>query len=1074
MLSHFFIDRPIFAWVIAILMMLAGILVIPISPIAQYPDIAPPEISITATYPGASASTVENSVTQIIEQQLKGLDHYNYMYSTSSSGSANITVSFDQEADPDIAQVQVQNKLQLATAMLPDEVQRQGIVVNKSSSSFFLVLSFISTDGSMSGNDLADYMNSYLIDPISRIPGVGDTQIFGNQFGMRIWLDPDLLTKYKVNASDISAAIQAQNNDVPAGEIGGPPALEGQRINFTVKAQSRLKTPEQFANIILRTNQDGSTVRIKDVATVELDADRILSYTRYSGTITDQDGAVQTVTGLSASGIGIKLASGANALQVADAVKAKVKELSEFFPAGMEYREVYDTTPFVRISLLEVVKTLIEAIILVFVLMFIFLQNFRATLIPTIAVPVVLLGTFGVMGIAGFSINTLTMFGMVLAIGLLVDDAIIVVENVERVMDEDRMNPRDAARKSMTEITGALVGIGLVLSAVFIPMAFFGGATGVIYRQFSITIVSAMALSVIVALVLTPSLCATMMKDPNAPGAHARKADGFFGLFNRGFDAFVKKYVAIVHALLQKPAKMVLLFVVLVSLMAYAFIKLPTSFLPEEDQGILMFQVQLPQGATFERTNAVLSEVERYFLGQEGDTVMSVMSVAGFSFNGLKQNNGIGFVRLKDWEERPDSRQKVQALAARAQRKMFYTGEGMVFFLVPPAIVELGTSSGFDMDIMDNSGHGHGALMKVREEILAKARADAVLAPQSVRQNGMPDETQYQLAIDYDKTMAQDLNIADVTATISSLWGSYYVNNFIDKGRSKKVMVQVDKNFRMQPGDFSRIRIRNDKGEMVPLSGITSGSWTTDSPRLERFNGVSSLEFQGAAKTGFSSGEAMNSIERIAKETLPLGMGMAWRGLSYQEKMSGDQAPMLYAVSMIVVFLCLAALYESWSIPVSVILIIPMGVIGAVGGAYLRGLTNDVYFQVGLLTIIGLSAKNAILIVEFAKALEEQGMGLIEATVEACRLRIRPIVMTSFAFILGTFPLAKSTGAGSGAQNAIGTAVVSGMLSATILGVFFIPLSFVLISKLFKVKVQTHDKPAVQSGNNASSGGSNS
>ncbi|MDR2891756.1 MAG: efflux RND transporter permease subunit [Deltaproteobacteria bacterium] len=1041
-MSHFFIDRPIFAWVIAILLMLGGALVIPSSPVAQYPDIAPPEVSITASFPGASATTVENSVTQIIEQQLKGLDHFNYMYSTSnSSGRANIVVSFSQEADQDIAQVQVQNKLQLATSMLPEEVQRNGVTVNKSSSSFFLVIAFISEDGSMVEQDLGDYMNSYILDPLSRVPGVGDTQLFGSQYAMRFWLDPDLLRKYKLNVTDIMTAVQAQNIDSPAGQIGGGPSLDGQRINFTVVAQSKLQTPEQFENIILRTNQDGSTVRVKDIARVELTGESYYVHSRYNGK--------------PASGIGIKLASGANALDVAEQVKAKVEELSAFFPAGMTYVFAYDTTPFVSVSLQEVVKTLIEAVILVFFLMFLFMQNLRATIIPTIAIPVVLLGTFAIMGIAGFSINTLTMFGMVLAIGLLVDDAIVVVENVERVMDEDRLAPRDAARKSMTQITAALVGIGLVLSAVFIPMAFFGGSTGVIYRQFSITIVSAMALSVLIALVLTPALCATMMKDPRGPGAHAKKDSGFFGWFNRIFNKFVNHYTNSVASMLRRPSLMLAGYAALVAILAFLLLRLPTSFLPEEDQGILLFQVQLPEGASFERTAEVLEVIETYFAQNEKDTVLSVMSVSGFSFGGMGQNVGVGFVRLKDWEERPRKEQRAAAVADRAMRALIFTGDGMVFTLIPPAIVELGISSGFDMEIMDNAGMGHDALSEARDKLLAATQRPEIASKiANVRQNGMPDNTQYRLAVDMEKATALGLDISTINTTISALWGGRYINNFIDKGRAKKVYIQVDAPFRMQPDDFSRIHIRNNQGNMVPLSSVTYGEWIKASPQLERFNGVSSMEFMGQAVTGRSSGEAMQIIEDLAHEVLPPEIGTAWRGLSFQEKMSGDQAPMLYAISMIVVFLCLAALYESWSIPFSVMLVIPLGVIGAVAGAYLRGLTNDVYFQVGLLTIIGLSAKNAILIVEFAKDLEEQGKDLVEATVEACRLRIRPIIMTSMAFMLGVLPLAISTGAGSGAQNAIGTGVLSGMLSATLLGIYFIPIFFVLVSRLFKVKIQ--------------------
>ncbi|MDR2826197.1 MAG: efflux RND transporter permease subunit, partial [Deltaproteobacteria bacterium] len=891
-MSHFFIDRPIFAWVIAMLMMLGGALIIPSSPVNQYPDIAPPEISISTNFPGASAQTVENSVTQIIEQQMKGLDYFNYMYSTSeSSGRSNIVVSFTQQANPDIAQVQVQNKLQLAMAMLPEEVQRQGITINKSTASFFLVISFISQDGSMNQSDLSDYMNSFLIDPLSRVPGVGDTQLFGMQYGMRVWLDPDLLSKYKMNVSEVIAAIRSQNIDATAGEIGGGPTVPGQRINFTVIAQSKLKSPEQFSNITLRANQDGSSVKIKDIARVELESERFMVNVFFNGK--------------PASGIGIKLATGANAMDVANRVKAKVEELSKFFPAGMETVISYDTTPFIRISLMEVVKTLVEAIILVFLLMYLFLQNLRATFIPTITIPVVLLGTFAVMGIAGFSINTLTMFGMVLAIGLLVDDAIVVVENVERVMDTENLSPRDAARKSMTQITGALVGIGLVLSAVFVPMAFFGGSTGVIYRQFSITVVTAMALSVLIAVVLTPALCATMMKESKNPGAHAKHSAGFFGWFNRSFARFIDRYTDSVALMLKHPLLMLAIYAGLVCALAFFLLRLPTSFLPEEDQGILLFQVQLPEGASFERTDEVMRKIRAYYEQNESDTVESVTNIAGFSFNGMGQNMGLGFIRLKPWEERSKTSQRAPAIAARAMRNLLYTGDGMVFTLIPPAITSLGISSGFDIEIMDNAGLGHAALAETRDKLInaVNTRPDIVSKITAVRQNGMLENTQYHLEVDIEKASAQGIDLDTINTTISALWGGYYVNNFIEKGRAKRVFIQLEPTFRRQAEDFSKIQVRNKQGNMVPLSSVVSGQWVKESPRLERFNGVSAMEFMGQATSGHSSGEAMQTIEDLAKEIIPVGMGTAWKALSFQEKMSGAQAPMLYAVSMIVVFL---------------------------------------------------------------------------------------------------------------------------------------------------------------------------
>lgn len=1051
-MSHFFIDRPIFAWVIAIIIMLSGVLGISTLPIAQYPDIAPPEILVASVYNGANAQTVEDSVTQIIEQQMTGIDNLNYMYSTSdSSGMSRVNLSFKPGTDSDVAQMQVQNKLQLATAMMPEVVQRNGIQVLKSSSSFFLVISLINTDKTMTFQDLGDYAVSHLQDPLSRVEGVGELQMFGSQYAMRIWVDPPKLHQYNINTSDIVAAVNAQNNDINAGSLGGAPAVEGQLISFTVTAQSRLNTVDQFEEIILRANEDGSFVKLKDVAWMELSGETNNYIARFDGQ--------------PAAGIALRLATGANAIGTANRVMAKMEELSTYFPSNMDWRIAYDTTPFVRISLFEVFKTLCEAILLVFVLMYLFLQDIRATIIPTIAVPVVLLGTFAVMAMFGFSINTLTMFGMVLAIGLLVDDAIVVVENVERVMHDEHLSPRDAARKSMTQITGALVGIGMVLSAVFIPMAFFGGSVGVIYRQFSITIVSAMVLSVIVALVLTPSLCVQFMKpaDKNkASGGGKQHQQGFFGYFNRGFEKFTNWYSRTVKKLLHAPKIMMLAYLGMVVAMGFMFIKLPTAFLPDEDQGILMTTVQLPEGASFERTLAVMEKVEHYFLVTEKAAVESVMSVAGFSFSGSGQNVGMMFVRLRDWDERDAPDLRAAAIARRAMQALLFTGEGMVYTFQPPPIIELGTATGFDLQLMDNAGHGYADLLAARNQLLGlAAQHPDKLA--NVRPNGLEETSEYKLLIDWEKATAQLLSVDSVISTLGSLWGDYYINNFVDRGRTKKVKLQADKHYRMLPEDFNSIYIRNSQNKMVPFSSFYSGTWIKQPPRLERYNGVSAMEILGQGAERVSSGDAMNLMEELAKE-LPAGIGIAWTGLSYQEKQSGDQAPLLYAISLLVVFLCLAALYESWSIPFSVMLVVPLGVLGAILAALMLGMDNDVYFQVGLLTIVGLSAKNAILIVEFAKDLEEQGMDLIEATVEACRLRLRPILMTSLAFMLGVTPLAISNGAGSAGQNAIGSGVLGGMSTATGLGIFYIPIFFVVISRLFKVKVHTKQEQAQAAG----------
>ena len=1030
-MARFFIDRPIFAWVIALVIMLAGSLAIIKLPVAQYPSIAPPAVGISASYPGASAKTVEDSVTQIIEQNMTGLDHLLYMSSQSdSAGRVSVTLTFQPGTDPDIAQVQVQNKLQQAMSLLPQEVQQQGIRVQKTSSSFLMVAAFISSDGSMNNDDLADYVVSNIKEPLSRLDGVGDITLFGSQYSMRVWLDPNKLNRVQMTPGDVQAAIKAQNAQVAFGKLGGTPSVEDQQFTATIMGQTRLSTVEQFNDILLRVNQDGSKVRLKDVARVEL-----------AGESYDADALYN---GQSTAAVAIKLATGANALDTAEKVRAKLNELSDYFPANMKIVYPYDTTPFVKISIEEVVQTLIEAIFLVFCVMYLFLQNFRATLIPTIAVPVVLLGTFGVMAAFGFSINTLTMFGMVLAIGLLVDDAIVVVENVERLMSEEDLSPLEATRKSMTQITGALVGIALVLSAVFVPMAFFGGSTGAIYRQFSLTIVSAMTLSVLVALILTPALCATLLK-PMKHGEFGAQR-GFFGWFNRAFDAGTQRYQRGVGKVIKQGVRYSLIYGAMLAVLAVLFMRMPTSFLPEEDQGVIMSMVQLPVGATKQRTEVVLADMRDYFLKNEKDNVDSVLTVAGFSFAGSGQNSGMAFIKLKDWSERKSPDRSANAIIGRAMGYLFSIKEAQVFAFNLPPIPELGTATGFDFFLQDRGGIGHEKLMAARNQLLGMAAQDPTLV--RVRPNGMEDTPQLDIKIDYEKALAQGLSIADINNTLATAWGSAYVNDFVDRGRIKKVYMQADAPFRMNPEDLKLWYVRNSAGQMVPFSAFASTEWSFGSPRLERYNGVPAMEIVGEAAPGKSTGDAMAAIEQMVKK-LPEGVGIEWTGLSFQERQAGSQAPALYAISLLVVFLCLAALYESWSIPFSVMLVVPLGVLGAIVAATLRGLENDVYFQVGLLTTIGLSAKNAILIVEFAKELYDKGMGLGEAVVEAARLRLRPILMTSLAFILGVLPLVISSGAGASSRNAIGTGVMGGMISATVLAIFFVPLFFVLVMRYF-------------------------
>lgn len=1037
-MARFFIDRPIFAWVIAIIVMLAGLLAIKTLPVSQYPPIAPPQISINAVYPGASAQTVQDTVTQVIEQKLNGIDNLIYMSSTSdSAGLVTISLTFKAGTDPNMAQVQVQNKLQLATPLLPLIVQQQGISVVKSTRNFLMIAGFVSTDGSMSRYDLADYAVANIQDVISRVQGVGELQMFGSQNAMRIWLKPDKLKNYRMTPNDVIVALKAQNAQVSAGQFGRQPAEPGQQLNATVTVRTLLQTPEQFDTIILRTNSDGSTVRLRDVADSEVGTENYDIQARYNGK--------------PAAAMGLRLAAGANALDTANRVKAKLDEMARYFPAGMEVVYPYDTSPFVKISIEEVVRTLIEAVFLVFVVMFLFLQNIRATLIPTIAVPVVLLGTFAVLAAGGFSINTLTMFAMVLAIGLLVDDAIVVVENVERIMTEEGLSPREATIKSMGQITGALWGIALVLSAVFVPMAFFGGSTGVIYRQFSITIVSAMILSVLTAMILTPALCATLLK-PVEKG-HVAAESGwfkwFFRWFNKWFDKSVHGYQSLVGRMLARTGRYLVIYGVIVAVMAFLFLRLPSAFLPEEDQGFIISQVQLPAGATQERTMDVIEQLEQHFLEEEDQAVASLITVAGFSFAGRGQNMGLAFVKLKPWGQRQGAELSASAVAGRAMAAFSQFRDGLAFAFVPPAVVELGTASGFNFQLQDRAGLGHDQLMAARNQLLGMAAENPALV--AVRPNGQDDTPQFKLDIDDRRAGALGLAQGDINSVIATAWGSTYVNDFLQDGRVKKVYVQADAPYRMVPEDIGRWYVRNGANEMVPFTAFSRASWEFGSPRLERYNGMPSREIMGQAAPGRSSGEAMAEMERMAAQ-LPDGIGFEWTGLSYEERMAGAQAPALYAISLLVVFLCLAALYESWVVPVSVMLVVPLGVIGAVLAATSRGFSNDIYFQIAILTTIGLSSKNAILIVEFAKEQMGQGMGLVEATLEGARLRLRPILMTSLAFFFGVLPLALNTGAGSGAQNAMGTAVNGGMVTATVLAIFLVPVFFVVVRRLFPAR----------------------
>ncbi len=1042
MLSNFFLDRPVFAWVIAIIMMLAGGLAIYNLPISQYPPIAPPSIAIDAFYPGASAETVENSVVQIIEQKMTGFDKLLYMSATSdASGAGRIELTFAPGTDPDLAWAQVQNKLQLAMASLPDVVQRQGVKVSKSTRNWLIIVALTSEDGSMDEFDLADYAQANIEQVLARVPGVGEVETFTSQYAMRVWLNPDKLNDYHLTMDDVTKGLQAYNVEISAGQFGGIPAVAGQRLNTSIIVQNLLKTPEEFGAIPLRVNPDGSIVRVRDVGRTELGTERY--------------GANVLFNGKPAAALAVRQAAGANALKTADAIKAKMQELSRFFPHGMKAIYPYDTAPFVRVAIYEVVKTLFEAILLVFLVMYLFLGSFRATLIPTLAVPVVILGTFAVLGLFGFSINMLTMFAMVLAIGLLVDDAIVVVENVERVMREEGLPPKEATRKSMGEITSALIGIGLVLSAVFGPMAFFSGSTGVIYRQFSVTIIAAMLLSVLVALILTPVLCASLLR-PVTQGHNPAETGfflfrPFFRWFDRVFSRIRDWYRDTVARMLGKKGRYLVIYLVLVAALVFLFQRMPTAYLPQEDQGIMYIQAMLPAGSTLEQTKQVLDQVRSHFLEDEKGAVESMFTVAGRGFSGAGQNVGLGFVKLKDWALRPGANLKIDALVKRAMAKFSQIRNARVFAFPPPAVLELGRAGGFDFELQDRGGLGHEAMMAARNQLLGLAAKDPRLV--RVRPSGLEDVTQYRIDVDWEKAGALGVPISAIHNTIAAAFGSAYVNDFIQGGRVKRVYVQADAPYRMLPKDLERLYVPNAKGTMTPFTSFATGHWFLGAPLLERFNSFPALNLWGEPAPGRSSGEAMAAMEEIVSK-LPKGVGFDWAGLSFQERMTKSQAPLLYAFSILVIFLCVAALYESWTIPVANLLMLPLGLLGATVATSLRGLPNDVYFQIGILTTLGLSTKNAILIIQFARERRNQGAELVEATLGAVKTRFRPVIMTSLAFFFGVLPLALTSGAGAGAQNAIGTAVIGGMMSATFIDLFFIPLFYVLVCSHFQRKRQ--------------------
>jgi hydrophobe/amphiphile efflux-1 (HAE1) family protein len=1037
MLSKFFLERPVFAWVIAIVIMAAGALAIYNLPISQYPSIAPPSISIFASYPGASAETVENSITQVIEAKMTGFDNLLYMSSSSdSAGGSRIELTFDPGTDPDLAWSQVQNKLQTALPSLPDDVKSRGVQVRKSSRNYLMIVGLISEDGRMDMKDLINFAEANLESPISRVPGVGEVEIFGSGYAMRIWLNPNKLTVYQLTVEEVIAALRAYNVEVSAGQFGGAPAVEGQRMNASIVVQNMLTTPEEFAAIPIRINPDGSVVRIGDVSRTEMGTELYDIITSYNGK--------------SIGGIAIRQAAGANALDTADAVKAKLAEMSKFFPEGIKVVYPHDTTPFIRVAINEVVKTLFIAIVLVFLVMWLFLGNIRATLIPTIAVPVVLLGTFALLGFFGFSINMLTMFAMVLAIGLLVDDAIVVVENVERIMSEEGLSAKEATAKSMEQITSALIGIGLVLSAVFGPMAFFPGSTGIIYRQFSVTIIASMLLSVVVALILTPVLCAALLKPVPAGHEPAENATPllrpFFIWFDKVFFRLRDWYVGLVHHSLSRKMRYLAVFLVIVVVMGVLYVRMPTAYLPDEDQGMLLAQIIMPAGATIEQTREVSREIERYFMEHEKEAVATTLTITGVSFSGRSQNNGMVMIKLKDWNVRKRNDLKAKAIAQRATIALSGIRNAMIFAFPPPAVVELGMAKGFDFQLLDRGGLGHQALMQTQFQLLGLVAKDPRVT--KVRPNSMADVPQYRIDVDWNKAGAQGVPISSIHRTISAAFGSAYVNDFMQGGRIKRVYIQADASYRMLPKDLDKLYVRNTQGKMVPFSSFASGRWTSGPPQLNRFNGFPSINIWGESAPGKSSGEAMQAMEEAVVK-LPKGFGFDWNGLSYQERMSSSQAPLLYAFSVFVIFLCLAALYESWTIPISILLVLPLGVIGGIIASSARGLANDVYFQIALLTTLGLATKNAILIVQFAKGGLEKGMGIIEATMEGAKLRFRPIWMTSLAFGFGVLPLAMTTGAGAGAQNAIGTGVLGGMVTATILVTIFAPFFYVLIETLF-------------------------
>ncbi|KAA0915326.1 efflux RND transporter permease subunit [Psychrobacter sp. ANT_WB68] len=1045
-MSRFFIDRPIFAWVMAILVMLIGIISVINLPIEQYPAIAPPTVTVSATYPGANAETVENSVVQIIEQRMKGLDGLMYMKSSSSSnGSASVQLFFENGTDSDTAQVQVQNKLQAAMSSLPEQVQRQGVNVNKASEGFLVVIGFVSEDGSMDRADIGDYINSNVVDQLSRVEGVGQVQAFGAAYAMRIWLDPERLRGYNLVPADVVNAVREQNAQVSAGQLGQAPADVGEQvINATVTVQSYLKTPDEFKNILLKTDTSGAQVRLGDVAKVEIGSEN------YS--------TISLFNGKEAAGLAVSLASGANALETRELVADRIAELEATFPIGLKTVIPYDTTPFVKLSIEQVVKTLIEAIVLVFIVMFVFLQNWRATIIPTLAVPVVLLGTFAVLYAAGFSINVLTMFAMVLSIGLLVDDAIVVVENVERLLEENQdISIKDATIQSMGEISKIVVGIALILSAVFVPMAFFGGSTGVIYRQFAITLITSMVLSALVALIFTPALCVTLLKRSKShEKGNSENQKGFFGWFNRSFTKTSKSYENFVGKSFRLKWVYLIVYAAIIGIMAVVFLRIPGSFLPEEDQGIMFTAVQLPAGSTLDETQAVLDKVSNYYSSQEPDNVASAFTIAGFSFVGQGQNVGIAFVKLSDWADRKGEENTARAVSDRAQGYFFtQINEATVFNIIPPAISGLGNSSGFDLMLQDSGNVGHEGLLEARNMLLGMAAQNDKVA--GVRPNGQEDAPQLKVDINQEQAAAYGLSMANINSVISTAWGSSYINDFVDRGRVKRVFAQGEPSSRTNPSDIGKWYVRNNNNDMIPFDAFSSSKWETGSPGLTRYNSLASMNIQGSAAPGLSTGEAMDAMEAMVAE-LPDGISYEWTGLSLEEQKSGSQAPMLYAISILVVFLCLAALYESWSIPFSVLLVIPLGVLGAVVFTWLRGLSNDIYLQVGLLTVVGLSAKNAILIIEFARDHQEEGYTLKEAVMTAARQRLRPIIMTSLAFGLGVVPLFIATGAGSGSQNAIGTSVVGGVVTATFLGIFFIPMFYIWIRSMFPHKYE-NNKP---------------